>query len=262
MTLRVDDVAVRLGRRWAVDGATFQAEHGEVVAIVGPNGAGKSTLLRAIAGLVRAGRGRIRWDGVELASLSALERARRVGLVPQAAHLEHPFTVEEVVAMGRYAHQGRFGWGADPEAGRVAEALTKTDLVSFADRPVTALSGGERQRVLVARVLAQRPELYLLDEPTANLDLGQAAAVRRIVQGLAQAGRTVVVVMHDLEAAARWADRVVLMADGRVLRAGTPREVLQPASVGEAFGVAVEVHWDGPGDGVRIRVVDDGAPLD
>lgn len=250
----VADLEVRLGRHRALQGASFRAGRGEVVAVVGPNGAGKSTLVRAIAGLVRPDAGRVVWDGTDLLSLSSLERAKRVGLVPQKTHLDHPFSVEEVVSMGRYAHQGRFGWGRDPDAGLVADALRATDLVAFADRPVTALSGGEQQRVLVARLLAQAPDLYLLDEPTANLDLGQAAAVQRLMRRLADQGSAVVAVVHDLEAAARSADRVVLLAGGRVIAEGAPREVVTAARIEEAFGVAVGVTWSTDGDGVRIQV--------
>lgn len=253
MSLVVEDLHVRLGDRPVLGGVDLVAASGEVLAVVGPNGAGKSTLLRAVAGLGRPARGRVLRGGADLLRMDARSRARHVGLVPQTPHLDHPFTVQEVVAMGRYAFQGRYGLGADPESGKVDEALRRTRLTELAHRSVTALSGGERQRVLLARTLAQDPEVYLLDEPTANLDLGQAASVQRLTRELAEAGRTVIVVVHDLAAAARMADRMVLLGGGRVLAEGPAREVVTPAHLATAFGVDVDVTWSSD-DVVHLRV--------
>ena len=239
MTLRARHVTVTLARRTVVSDLDFEANPGEVHAIVGPNGAGKTTLLRALAQLVPIRSGSIDVDGRDLRALAPRERARLVGYVPQQGHLDYPFTVREVVEMGRYAH----GDTATASASPVDAALRDMQLSSLADRPVTQLSGGERERVLIARVLSQDPKAILLDEPIANLDLAQAARLLTLLREKARQGHIVVAILHDLETASRVADRMTLLHAGTVLRTGTPRDVLSHEHVSKAFGADIHVQW-------------------
>lgn len=254
--LVVEGVEAVLGGRAVLRGVDLVARPGEVLVVVGPNGAGKSTLLRLVAGLRRPDTGRVLVGGDEVSTMPARARARRIGLVPQEAHLDLPFTVREVVAMGRFAHRGRFGGPSPADHEAVTRALAEARLTGLADRAVTRLSGGERRRVLLGRTLAQDPEVLLLDEPTSNLDLGQVWRVHRTMRRAAAAGRTVVAVVHDLEAAAALGDRLALLAEGRVVATGLPQEVLTAAHVSKAFGVHAEVAWDAD-DAVHVRVVDE-----
>ncbi len=200
---------------------------GEIVGLIGPNGSGKTTFVRLLSGVVRPAAGTIRIDGTSLAALRRRELARRLAVVPQDPVLEFPFTALEVVLMGRAPHLGLFGF---PRAGDLAvarAAMAQLDVAGLADRPLDRVSGGERQRVLLARALAQEPEVLVLDEPTTHLDLRHQAGMHDVVRELARArGVAVVSVLHDLNLAALYCDRLVLLAGGRVARAGTPGEVL------------------------------------
>jgi iron complex transport system ATP-binding protein len=244
------DLSVSLDGRPVLHGLTFRVGAGERLALVGPNGAGKTTLLRAVAGLVPYG-GHLALDGREVRDWRPRERARAVALVRQQAEWSVDFTAEEIVALGRAPH---LGWterlrAADRE--RVAAALGALDLAALADRPVTHLSGGEQQRVMLAQALAQDAPLLLLDEPTAHLDVRHQLEHVTRVHDLAEAGRTVVAAVHDLELAARSAVRLLVLADGHVVADGPPAEVLTPDTLRRAFGVEAEVEA-GP-DGVRVR---------
>ena len=244
------DLSVSLDGRPVLRALTFGVAEGERVGLVGPNGAGKTTLLRAVAGLVPYA-GRLALAGREVSGWRPRERARALALVRQQAELSVDFTAEEVVALGRAPH---LGWterlGAEDRA-RVGEALGALDLGALADRPVTHLSGGEQQRVMLAQALAQDAPLLLLDEPTAHLDVRHQLDVLARARALADAGRTVVAAVHDLELAARFADRLLVLADGRLVADGPPEAVLTPDLLRRAFGVEAEVEA-GP-DGVRVR---------
>lgn len=239
------DLRVRLGGRDAIGGADggvdLVVRAGEVLALVGPNGAGKSTLLAALAadldaadtgGLVRIGdRPAHDWPAPEL----ALRRA----VLPQAATLSFPFPVEEVVRMGRAPWAGTPAEEDDDAA--VADAMAATEVTGFARRPFSALSGGERARVALARVLAQRAPLLLLDEPTAALDLRHQELVLRVCRARATAGDAVVVVLHDLGLAAAHADRAAVLHDGRVVADGPPAEVFGGELLSLVYRQPVEV---------------------
>lgn len=248
MTLRANAITVSLAKRQVATAVDFEAHQGELHAIVGPNGAGKTTLLRALANLVPIDSGSIDVDGRDLGKMTPRERARLVGYVPQQGHLEYPFTVREVVDMGRYAHGDLAAVSSSP----VDQALKDMQLSALADRPVTQLSGGERQRVLIARVLSQDPKALLLDEPIASLDLAQASRVLALLRAKARQGRIVVAIMHDLETASRVADRITLLHAGSVLRSGTPRDVFSDENVSRAFAANIHVLWNA--DGARFVV--------
>jgi iron complex transport system ATP-binding protein len=230
------------GARPAVDGVTFTAREGEFVGLLGPNGAGKSTLIRLVAGLLPAAGGSVRLGGLDPHVAPRREVARLCALVPQEPRLDWPFTVREVVMMGRSAHQGLLAIPGRDDLGAVEGALAACDLVHLADRRLDALSGGERRRVFFARALAQEPRVLLLDEPTAFLDLSHQVAAMEMARLAARGGLCVVAVLHDLNLAAAACDRLVALRDGRVAAEGRPAEVLTEARVQEVWGVPV---WRG-----------------
>ncbi|GAA2804485.1 heme ABC transporter ATP-binding protein [Streptomyces showdoensis] len=230
---------VALGRRTVLDGVDLTVRAGEVLALVGPNGAGKSTLLAALAGDLAPAAGEVRIAGRPAGAWAAAELALRRAVLPQDAALSFPFPVAEVVSMGRAPWAGTVREAEDGAA--VAEALALTETAEFAGRPFPALSGGERARVALARVLAQRTGLLLLDEPTAALDLRHQELVLGVCRERAAAGAAVVVVLHDLGLAAAHADRVAVLHGGRVAAAGPPAEVLGGELLSRVYRQPVEV---------------------
>ncbi|MFD0267365.1 heme ABC transporter ATP-binding protein [Streptomyces sp. NPDC127106] len=240
---------VRLGGRAVLAGIDLAARAGEVLALVGPNGAGKSTLLAALAADLPAASGTVRIDGRPAGAWAAPELALRRAVLPQAAELSFPFTVAEVVAMGRAPWAGTGVAGAagaadadaDADGEAVARAMAATEVSGFADRPFTALSGGERARVALARVLAQQAPLLLLDEPTAALDLRHQELVLRICRERAAAGDAVVAVLHDLGLAAAYADRIAVLEGGRIAADGPPAKVLRADLLSQVYRQPVEV---------------------
>ncbi|MCT6776613.1 heme ABC transporter ATP-binding protein [Streptomyces rubiginosohelvolus] len=232
-------LSVRLGQRQVLDSVGLTAHAGEVVALVGPNGAGKSTLLAALAADLAPASGEVRIDGRPATAWSAPELALRRSVLPQSAVLSFPFPVEDVVRMGRAPWAGTEREDEDDAA--VAAAMAATEVTRFADRPFSALSGGEKARVALARVLAQRAPLMLLDEPTAALDLRHQELVLRICRERAAAGDAVVVVLHDLGLAAAYADRAAVLHDGRIAELGPPETVFSGELLGEVYRQPVEV---------------------
>ncbi|WP_329307160.1 heme ABC transporter ATP-binding protein [Streptomyces sp. NBC_01260] len=249
----VRGLRVRLGGRQVLDSIELTVHAGEVLALVGPNGAGKSTLLAALAADLPAGSGAVRIDGRPVTDWSAPELALRRAVLPQSAALSFPFPVEDVVRMGRAPWAGTEREDEDDPA--VRAAMAATEVTGFAARPFSALSGGERARVALARVLAQRAPLLLLDEPTAALDLRHQELVLRICRERAAAGDAVVVVLHDLGLAAAYADRAAVLHDGRIAVAGPPAEVFTSALLGEVYRQPVEV-FPHPRTGVPLVIPD------
>ncbi|MCQ4196917.1 heme ABC transporter ATP-binding protein [Streptomyces parvulus] len=234
-----DAVRVLLGGRPVLDGVDVRVRAGEVLALVGPNGAGKSTLLGALAADVPPAEGVVRVHGRPAGEWSAPELALRRAVLPQSASLSFPFPVAEVVRMGRAPWAGGEREAEDDAA--VADAMARTEVAGFAGRPFSALSGGERARVALARVLAQRAPLLLLDEPTAALDLRHQELVLRLCRERARAGDAVVVVLHDLALAAAYADRVAVLRAGRIAAEGAPAEVFDEDLLSEVYDQPVEV---------------------
>ena len=244
--LVVDGVRAGYGSDVLMD-VSAQASPGSVVAVIGPNGAGKSTLLRVCMGLLRASRGAVRLGDRAVADMGAAERGRRLALVPQSVRWAFSFTVREVVLMGRYPHQTGLGFASDEDQAIADAAMHDAGVWDLRDRAADGLSGGEVQRVALAAALAQTPEVLLLDEPTANLDLGHEAALRTVVRRLsAERGVTALVAMHDLSLAAALADELWLLSGGALVARGAPAKVLDPALLEQVYGVPVQVQ-DGPG---------------
>ncbi len=237
--IAVGDVSVTLGDERVLDGVSLRARPGELVGLVGPNGAGKTTLLRTVNGTLSPDTGTVSLDGENAADLSARERSRRVATVPQDTTVGFAFDVRTVVEMGRHPHRSRFG--ADPDPGAVDRALERVGVADLADRPVESVSGGERSRVLLARAVAQDADALVLDEPTASLDIGNQVGTLELVRDLVGEGRAAVAAIHDLDLAARFCDRLVLLADGRVAAAGPPETVLQSDTLRSAFDVDATV---------------------
>ncbi|MBT1636797.1 ABC transporter ATP-binding protein [Clavibacter michiganensis] len=258
--LAARDITVAYADTAVVHGAGLEIRPGCVTVLVGPNGSGKSTLLRTMARLQAARSGSLALveEGAETDALDlSLRRfARRVALLTQGRPTPGGLSVRDVVEFGRYPHRGRFG-GADPE-GRAAvdRALDLTGLVALADRGVDQLSGGQLQRVWLASCLAQETGVLLLDEPTTYLDLRYQVELLDLVRDLADDGRIAVgVVLHDLDQAAALADTVALLSDGRIVKTGTPSEVLTPDLLTEVYGIPVEVHADPTTGSLRTRAV-------
>ena len=243
--LEARGVSVRFGPRTVLQDVDLAVATGTFLGLLGPNGSGKTTLLRALTGAVVPSSGRVLLDGRELPRFTRPEIARKIGVVPQTFNLDFKFTVEEVVALGRYAH-GKT-WGAPPpeDANAVATAMDALGIAGLADRPVTQLSGGERQRVLIAQTLAQETPLLLLDEPLNNLDLNHQLEVMQLLARLHAAGRTIVVVLHDINMAAQYCRELAVLADGRLVARGTPDQLLTPVLLLEVFGIRVAVHREG-----------------
>ncbi|MFJ7954822.1 heme ABC transporter ATP-binding protein [Streptomyces sp. NPDC096319] len=230
---------IERGRRTVLDGVGIEVRAGEVLALVGPNGAGKSTLLAALAADLAPDAGEVRIGGRAAGDWPAGELALRRAVLPQDAALSFPFPAAEVVRMGRAPWAGTERAAEDEEA--VAEAMAATETGAFAARPFSALSGGERARVALARVLAQRVGLLLLDEPTAALDLRHQELVLGVCRERAAAGDAVVVVLHDLGLAAAHADRVAVLDGGRIAADGPPSEVFGEDLLSRVYRQPVEV---------------------
>ncbi|SNR64064.1 ABC transporter ATP-binding protein [Actinomadura mexicana] len=241
-------VAVGYGGRAVIDGLDVEISPGVITTIIGPNGCGKSTLLRTLARLLRPARGTVVLDGADIAGLRTRDVARKLGLLPQAPVAPEGLTVADLVARGRHPHQSWLRQWSSDDADVVERALAMTGVSELADRPVDTLSGGQRQRVWISMILAQGTDLLLLDEPTTYLDLAYAIDVLDLVDDLHEAGRTVVMVLHDLNLAVRYSDDLIVMRAGSILAQGHPRDVVTAELLGEAFGLRAEVIDDPVGD--------------
>ncbi len=246
--------------RVVVEDLDLAVPDGKVTVIVGPNACGKSTTLRALGRLLKPERGAVLLDGEELAKLPTKAIARAVGLLPQTPVAPEAITVADLVARGRQPHQAWWKQWSEEDERAVTEAMARTDVTALADRSVDELSGGQRQRVWIAMALAQETDLLLLDEPTTYLDIAHQVEVLDLVRRLNRSrGRTVVLVLHDLNQAARYADHLIAMKAGRVVTQGPPAEVVTDAMVRDVFGLPAVVVPD-PVTGSPLVVP--GAPWD
>jgi iron complex transport system ATP-binding protein len=232
---------------------TLEVRAGEIVALVGPNGSGKSTMLRALARVLAPRRGVVYLEGKSMREWPTREVARKLALLPQGPTLAADLTVEELVTLGRSPHQGLLGLPTREDSDAVQRAIEETDIGSMARRRVSELSGGERQRVWVAMALAQEPQILLLDEPTTFLDLNHQLEVLDLIRRLNQEhGLTVIMVLHDLNQAARYSGRIVVLREGQLYADGSPAEVLTPATLRDVFGVRGRVMEAPDGAGLII----------
>ncbi|WP_330333967.1 ABC transporter ATP-binding protein [Streptomyces sp. NBC_00536] len=238
LELRAEAVRYEVDGHTLLHGVDLAARPGETVGVVGPNGSGKTTLLRCVHGTLRPTAGRVVLDGVDAASLGVKQRARRIAVVPQDASGTFGLTVREVVAMGRSPHKRFWEQDGPGDARRVAAALETVGAGELAERRFDELSGGERQRALVARALVQDTGLLALDEPTNHLDIRYQLDILGLVRGLSA---TALLVLHDLNLAATFCDRLYVLKAGRAVASGTPEEVLTEELLAEVYGVRTRI---------------------
>ncbi|MEW5872497.1 MAG: heme ABC transporter ATP-binding protein [Chloroflexota bacterium] len=240
--LEIHSLHVAYADQPVLSGVSLNVQPGEILALVGPNGAGKSTLLRAVSGVIPWNSGSVRVSGRELSHLSPAQRARCLAVVPQARSLPAAFTVYQTVLIGRTPHLGWLGQAGPLDHAHVRLALERTRLSDLAQRRVGELSGGEQQRVLLARALAQDAPVLLLDEPTTHLDLQHQSSLLNLVRQLAaEQNLAVLMVLHDLNLAGLYADRVTLLVRGHLLASGSPKEVLTEHNLAAVYNIPVHV---------------------
>lgn len=239
------DLVVAYDRAPIIDGLSLTIPTGQVTVLVGGNGSGKSTLLRTLARLLKPRAGTVVLDGASIASLPTREVAKRLGMLPQGPVAPEGLTVRQLVAQGRYPHQGWLGQWSDRDEEVTRAALHATELDDLSNRPLDALSGGQRQRAWIAMTLAQDTPILLLDEPTTFLDVAHQLDILELLRGLnRQRGRTVVMVLHDLNQAARYADYLIALRNGQIVMAGSPGEVITEDLVRAVFDLDSRVIPD------------------
>ncbi len=236
--LEGQSVTVMRSRRNIVDDASIALTPGELTILAGPNGAGKTTLARALAGLIDC-KGAVMFDGKPLAAMSLRERARALAYLPQGHEFHWPMRVDAIVALGREPHSDPFSRRTDADRAAVTRAMAAASVEPFADRLITTLSGGERARVAIARALATESSVLIADEPTAALDERHRLIVMELLQTIARQGAAVIAIIHDLTLAMRYADKVVLMNEGKVAATGPPQQALTPERIASVFGISV-----------------------
>jgi iron complex transport system ATP-binding protein len=240
--LNIEGLNVSYGPRRILHAVSLALETGQMTALIGPNGSGKSTLVRAVSGVIPAESGRIQAEDVDLRTLSPQARARHLAVVPQAVLMPPAFTVWETVLLGRTPYLNFLGQISPRDEQAARQALIKVDAEQLSDRRVGELSGGEQQRVLLARALAQETPILLLDEPTSNLDLHYQVGFMETLRVLTRTEHlAVLIALHDLNLAARYADQVALLVEGEIQAAGTPRQVLTPDLISAAYHLPVQV---------------------
>ena len=241
--IELDQVAFSYPSGFGLKELNLKVRQGSIMGILGPNGSGKSTLLRLINGLLRPTRGTVRLEGRDLSSFSAREFAQRVAAIPSDNFFEFPFTVAEVVEMGRYPYLGRLQSPGNEDRQWIERARRLTGTEPFWERSISELSSGERQRVLIARALAQNPALLLLDEPSTHLDINHQVAMFRMLKAFhREQGATILVVLHDLALADAFCQQVALLKEGRLVQCGSPREVITSETLRDIFEADVQFH--------------------
>jgi iron complex transport system ATP-binding protein len=240
--LTVEQLYAGYGDTLVLSDVALAVSPGEFLGVLGPNGCGKTTLLRALRGTLRPRRGRVQLEDRDLRSIDAGALARTMAYLPQDMTLDLDFTVRELVLMGRSPHLSRFARESAADRRVADRAMELADIRHLADRAVTALSGGERQRTLVAMCLAQEPKILLLDEPTNHLDLAHQLSILDLIARLNRDGLSVVAVFHDLNLAAEYCSRLVLLKDGRIAAAGEPAEVITEEMIRHVYGVKVAIE--------------------
>lgn len=252
-TLGTRDLTLGYGERRIVDRLTVEIPPSQITAIVGPNGCGKSTLLAGLARILAPRQGTVLLDGRAISSLSTREVAHKLALLPQDASAPDGLTVEELIQFGRQPYRGLMRQWSPQDAAIVRTAMRATQLEPLAERSLDSLSGGQRQRAWIAMTVAQDTPLLLLDEPTSALDLGHQIEVLELIRELAHKGKTVVMVIHDLPSACRYADHIIAMRDGQIIAEGRPAAVVTEALVEALYGVRCTLLHE-PGTGAPLIV--------
>ncbi len=254
--LQARNISVEYDGRRVLNGVSLELHAGEIVALIGPNSAGKSTLIKTLNGSAKPTEGEIILNGRPLATLSRRDIASEIAVVAQENETRFPMTTMDFVLAGRFASGGMFGWESEVDLGMAADALNECDLASYEKRQMNELSGGERQRVVLARALATNARILLLDEPTANLDLAHQAMMFRLVgERCRTRGHSAVVITHDLNLAAEFADKILLLKEGRIIAFGNPKDVLTAPNISEVFGVEVLLDQNPASRKVRVTAI-------
>lgn len=241
--IEISEIKYRYASNWVLNGISFDVDPGEIVGIIGPNGSGKTTILKLISKVLNLESGNIRLMGQNIASMRHKDMAKIMGVVPQSTSVAFPFTVREVVLMGRSPHLSALQMERQSDMHIADNAMALTDTLELADRNIDELSGGERQRVIIARALAQEPKIMLLDEPTSYLDINHQIEIFDLIRRLnGERGLTVVIVSHDLNMSAEYCDRLILIKNGRVYKEGSPKEVITQADIREVYEAQVVVQ--------------------
>ena len=241
--LEVKNLKFGYGKELVLDGISFNVKKGEFLSIIGPNGSGKSTLLKALNNLYPSKTGEISLDGEDINILKKKDLAKKMALVLQDNTIEYEFTVEEIVLMGRHPHKGRFERENIEDHRIVDESLEMTNTLALKDRLVTEISGGERQRVMIAKALAQKPSLILLDEPTSHLDINHQLEILKLLKKMNKdKGTTIILVIHDINLGIRYSDRVIMLNEGKVIDIGDSEKVITKDNIKLAYDVNVAIE--------------------
>jgi iron complex transport system ATP-binding protein len=246
--IEIRDLSFAYGDKKVLKGISLTVGRGEMVGILGPNGSGKTTLLKILSLVLEGKEGGAKLNGREIRSYSRRDLSRLVAVVPQESHVSFPFTATEIVLMGRASFHRPFALEGKKDLAVARECMRLTETLSFADRYLHELSGGEKQRVIIARALAQEPEILLLDEPSAFLDIRHQVQSLELVRRLnRERGLTVLAALHDLNLASLFFSRIVILRDGAIFQDGPPKKVLTEETIYEVYGVRVRIFWDTPG---------------
>jgi len=241
--LEMQNVTLTYGQKVVVKDITFDMMPGEMVGLVGPNGCGKSTIIKALSRVIQPHSGRVLANGKDVSRIPRKDLAIMLGVVPQMPLLPSAFTAFEIVLMGRNPHLGLFQYEGPEDLAIAWQAMARTSTQHFAERRISELSGGEIQCIVIARVLAQETEAILLDEPTANLDIGRQVEILDLIKGLCLENKlTVVAAIHDLNLASQYCDRLILICNGRIQAEGTPREVVNAENITQVYGAGSYVY--------------------
>lgn len=254
--LVVKDISVGYSERVVLGGVSFELHDCQIIALLGANGAGKTTLIKALNGTLPVSSGDVSIDGERLSVMSRREIAGKIAVVAQENETRFPITVLEFVLSGRFVHGGAFGWESEKDVEFAEKALDDCDLAGFASRLMNQLSGGERQRVVLARAIATNARILLLDEPTANLDIAHQAMMFRLVRKRCEECRySAIIITHDLNLAAAFADEIIMLKDGRIAAKGTPEDVLTVENISNVFAVDVLLDENPASGNVRVTSV-------
>ncbi len=241
--LQIEGICCSYGAEPVLNGVEFIVERGGLLGILGPNGSGKTTLLKAISRTLKPHLGRVLLDDQDIYRINSIEVARQMAVVPQESHFDFPFTAREIVMMGRTPHLGRFQSESRHDWRVVEQALAFTNSSHLAERRITELSGGEKQRIAIARALAQEPEVLLLDEPTAFLDINHQTEILTIIRRLNKDyNLTVIMVLHDLNLASEYCDQIILLEEGQIYALGSPEEIITSTNINAVYGSKVLIR--------------------
>ncbi|MCK9443218.1 MAG: ABC transporter ATP-binding protein [Tissierellaceae bacterium] len=242
-TIEVKDLYFGYKDEKVIDGVSFEIEKGNLVSLIGPNGSGKSTMIKLLNNLYTPWEGKIFVEGKEINSFRKKELARKIALVPQNSSINYDFTVEEIVRMGRYPHKKRFQREDEEDHEIVEKAMKDTNTYELRDKAVTEISGGELQRVIIAKALAQKPSIILLDEPTSHLDLNHQIEILNLLRKLnKEKNTTIIVAIHDINLATMYSDEIFMLSGGKIVDRGSPEKVITKRNIEFVYNLPVAVH--------------------